>query len=362
MSRVLHILGRMERGGAELRTLEVMRALSGRHRCDVCVLSGRAGELDDAVRELGGAVHPIGLGPRFTPRFLGLLRRERYDVVHSHVHYVSGFMLMLARLAGVRGRVAHFRNSTDGGAATVTRRLRNALLRGAMDRFATDILGVAEAALDGAWDLRWRQDPRCRVIYNGIPLARERDSSPRIGGPVLLHIGALRRAKNHHKLLAVFAALRRRVPEVTLQLAGADQGELAALRQQAAALGITDCVHFLGARDDVAALIERADLMIFPSLWEGLPGAVLEAAADGLPVLASDLPVLGEMTKYLPQLAVLPVAAADDVWADNAALLLRTRTAEARVAARRAFADTPFTLPRCVAQFDELWSRYAADA
>jgi len=359
MSRVLHVLGRMDRGGAELRTLEVMRALAGRHRCDVCVLSGLPGELDDAVRELGGAVHPIGLGPRFAPRFFNLLRRERYDVVHSHVHYVSGFMLMLARAAGVRGRVAHFRNSTDGGAISVRRRLRDALLRGAMDRFATDILSVAEAALDVAWGPRWRQDPRCRVIYNGIPLAREREAAPpRTGGPVLLHIGALRRAKNHGKLLAVFAALRRIVPEVTLQLAGADQGELAALRRQVEALGISDCVHFLGARGDVAALIERADLMIFPSLWEGLPGAVLEAAADGLPVLASDLPVLHEMTKHLPQLAVLPVAAADEVWADHAALLLRTRTADARAAARRAFADTPFTLPRCVAQFDALWSRY----
>lgn len=358
MSRVLHVLGRMERGGAELGTLELMRALESRHRCDVCALSGRPGALDGEVRRLGGEVHLIDLGPTFVSRFVGLLRRERYDIVHSHVFYSSGFILGLARAAGVPRRIAHFHSSTDGHPPTIVRRLRDALLRGLIDACATDIVSCSEAAEDAVWGARRHGDPRCRVLYLGIPLPQRSSREPSRGaGPVLLHIGTLRRPKNHRKLLTVFAALLRRVPSAVLQLAGADGGEEVALKRQAYELGIAERVYFLGARGDVDALIQQADLMIFPSLWEGLGCAVLEATAEGLPVLASDIPAMHEITRYLPRVRILPVAASDEMWADVAVEMLQTATLDERKAAREAFAETPFTLPRAVARFDELWSR-----
>lgn len=232
------------------------------------------------------------------------------------------------------------------------------LLRGAIDACATEILSCSEAAQNAAWATRRRSDPRYRVIYFGIPLPERSGRAPLSGTrPVLLHIGGLRRPKNHSKLLAVFAALLRRAPGAVLQLAGADGGELVALKRQADELGIAESVYFLGAREDVDALIQQSDLMIFPSLWEGLPGAVLEASADGLPVLGSDIPVMQEIKRYLPRVRILPVAASDESWADAAVDMLRTTTSDEREAARGAFAETPFTLPRSVAQFDALWSR-----
>ncbi len=67
-----------------------------------------------------------------------------------------------------------------------------------------------------------------------------------------------------------------------------DGGTRKAMKRLAARLGVTDCITFLGERDDVALLMKASDLLVLPSRWEGLPLTLLEAAACNLPVVASD--------------------------------------------------------------------------
>jgi hypothetical protein len=106
--RVLNVFGQMERGGAELRAVELAEAFRpDQVRSDFLVLSGLDGVLDDRVRAAGGDVVKCALSPSFMWKFYRLLRQRRYDVVHSHVHYFSGVILSLARIAGIRGRVSH---------------------------------------------------------------------------------------------------------------------------------------------------------------------------------------------------------------------------------------------------------------
>jgi hypothetical protein len=101
---ILHLFGRMDRGGAEMRTLDVMRrADRGRFRLHFCALSGRRGELDEEIRSLGGEVHLLPLSASFPWKFRRLLREGRFDVVHSHVHYPSGYLLRLAAKEGTPG-------------------------------------------------------------------------------------------------------------------------------------------------------------------------------------------------------------------------------------------------------------------
>lgn len=113
--KVLHIFGRMSYGGAEKRTLDLMRHIDRkRYHFHFCVLSGQSGELDKEIQHLGGSIHYIALSLAFPFKFLQLLRREQYDVVHSHIHYSSGLILWLSALANVPIRIAHFRNTSDG--------------------------------------------------------------------------------------------------------------------------------------------------------------------------------------------------------------------------------------------------------
>jgi glycosyltransferase involved in cell wall biosynthesis len=114
--------------------------------------------------------------------------------------------------------------------------------------------------------------------------------------PRVLSVGRLIDQKGHRYLLQAFPAVRRAFPQAELTIAGSGWLE-PELRQLANDLGVVDCVHFLGQRSDVPDLLRAADVFAFPSLYEGLPGALVEAMLSGCAVVASDLPVTRELIK-----------------------------------------------------------------
>ena len=329
---VLHVFGRMNRGGAESRTMEVMRRLDPRrHRLLFCALSGKTGEFDDEIRALGGEVYYSRLGVRFPWRFVRLLRRVRPDVVHSHVHLASGFILLLARIAGVRGRIAHFRSTGDGRSDSPVRRGYRRAMRRLVGRNATRILAVSNAAMASALGNTWTQDPRCRVIPNGVDIETLRLATPypkaELGlsqhQRIVLVVGRDNPAKNRGGALSIFAVLAAKTPDAMLLFVGADRSETRAdLEAVAKGQDLADRVRFLGQRDDLPRLLATADLVLAPSIREGSPGAILEAAALGVPVLASDIPSIEEVADEIPCVHTLPLTAADAVWVTKAVELL----------------------------------------
>ncbi len=365
--RILHVFSRMDRGGAEMRTLELLRKIDpARFTFEFCATSGERGELDAEIAKLGGKVHHLALGLGFAPRFAALLREGRFDVVHSHLLHTSGWMLQLARKARVPVRVAHFRSTDSGRSNSVRRRAQRWLLSRLIDAHATHILAVSEAAMNACWRAGWQQDARCTVIYNGLDLApfqapldtamvrAEFGIAP--DAPFYIHVGNLRPPKNHARLLEIFASIAAAQPQAWLLLAGKGGNDIeAALRATLAQRGLAERVIFAGERDDVPRLLRAADLMIFPSRWEGLPGAVLEASAAGVPVLASRLPVIAEIERYLPLLKSLSLEDGNEVWAAAAGAQNRAATLEARAGAARDFANGPFNVDTCLAAHARVW-------
>ena len=149
------------------------------------------------------------------------------------------------------------------------------------------VIAVSRSAAHG-----WRralapmQGPRLPVacVPNGIAAmaAQGRTGS----GATILCVARLTPQKQHATLLTAFARLRQRRPDAQLLLVGTGPLE-ARLRRLAERLGIAGTVAFLGRRDDVAALMAKADLLALPSVFEGLPLVALEAMAAQLPVVAS---------------------------------------------------------------------------
>jgi glycosyltransferase involved in cell wall biosynthesis len=313
-----------------MRTLELFRILDrSLYVFEFCALSGRSGELDDQIAALGGTVHPMRLGIVFPWAFLRLLRQRRYDVVHSHVHFFSGVILVLAALAGVPRRIAHFRSTEDGKGHGPRRRARNMILRHLLKRSATDIVGVSRAALDIALGSAWPADPRCQVIYSGIAVENFRVTPDganvrrEFGLPsdatLVIHVGRLSAEKNHERLVRIFLRFAQLVPGARLLIVGkrdaAIEARMAAVSNQG---HCGDRIVLAGIRKDIGRLLASSDLMLFPSLREGLPGAVVEAAAAGLPVLASDIPGIAELAGRLPGLRTISLSLSDDDWANYA--------------------------------------------
>ncbi len=359
---ILHVFGRMNRGGAETRTLEVLRRLDpSEFRLHFCAFSGLPGDLDDEIVRLGHEVHHA----RTLPRFARLLAELRPDVVHSHVHMASGAFVSLARLAGVPTRITHFRSTGDGQRSTRARRLRQALLRRAIDRCSTHIVGVTDGVLREAWRPDWRSDPRCSVIYNAVDVERLkalpcRTAFSHDAAPALIHVGNVTPAKNHLRLLSIFDRLLTTHPRAQLVLIGAGTEEL-----KAAHCPRTSEVVALGPRDCAPAYMRAASALVLPSSREGLPGVVLEAAASGVPVVASDLPGVIDVQRLHPYpraIQTVPLAASDETWI--AAIMRATLdwTTSDRQEAARAFEATPFTVHRAKAALELVWRAARARA
>lgn len=325
MTTVLHVFGAMDVGGAEMRTLDLLRDLTPRGLdFHFLTLSGYAGVLAEEIEGLGGRIHPIRLDVHFPIRYLKLLRHVRPDAVDSHVATFSGALLLGARLAGVPIRIAHFRSDGDGHADTTRRRLQRGVMRLLIRTCATRIVGVSPASLTGGYSPSWAHDPRARVIVNGVRVSAHEagiasnlrkeigvDAVPM----VVLHVGRPSPEKNRVRAVAVLRALRDAGEDAHLAFvggAGVDSQDVAAT---ASADGLEDRVHHLGSRRDAHALMRQADVVVLPSTREGLPGVVLEALALGTPVVAADLPGVRFIAEQVSGVVAVGLEESDAAWA-----------------------------------------------
>lgn len=159
---------------------------------------------------------------------------------------------------------------------------------------------------------------RIRVIPNGIRVEQyvQRGAPKQLRvrwglpeeGKIVGTVAALSPQKGLEYLIRAIAAVRREHPDVHLVMAG--DGPLhRTLEQLAQKLGTKEGVHFLGYQEDIPALLGALDIFVMPSLWEGLPYALLEAGAAGLPVIATAIP--GNTDIIIPEQTGLLVPPAD---------------------------------------------------
>ena len=113
--------------------------------------------------------------------------------------------------------------------------------------------------------------------------------------PVLLNIGRHEYQKGQRNLIEAVGELVRDYPDLVLLIAGREGNVTAQLRSTIAHLGLEDNVVLLGHRKDVGDLLTAADVFVFPSVYEGLGGALLEAMMMRVPVVASDIPTFREV-------------------------------------------------------------------
>jgi glycosyltransferase involved in cell wall biosynthesis len=279
-------------GGAENVVLRLARAL--RERGDEpTIATMSSGWMTERAQSDGLPVWIVpqrpGIDVAWVVRFARQLRRERIDVLHTHDFAMNTFGAAAALLARVPAV------STIHGRHWVTDRPRRALAYRALRRLGVPIVAVSED-LAGFLAVGLRV-PRAQlqVVHNGIPIPHapagddpQRRASARglLGIPsdlaLVVAVGNLYPVKDHATLLRALA----RLPGARVAIAGRGDQE-APLRKLAAQLGLADRVHLLGLRDDVDTVFAAADVFVQPSLSEGLPLAVLEAMANGLPVVAT---------------------------------------------------------------------------
>ena len=340
--RILHVVGSMNRGGAETWLMHVLRRVDPvDFHMDFLVHTSEHGAYDDEISDAGSLVIPC-LNPKYPPQYARNFKKVLseygpYDVVHSHVHHYTGFVLRLVHSTGVQTLIAHSHNDTRGPEeqAGKTRRMYLNLMKLMISRYAHCGLAASTEAAEDLFGPHWADDPRWRILYCGIdlePFAQTVDPQ-RIRGElgipreafIVGHVGRFSEQKNHTFLIDIASEVAKDAADIRFLLVG--NGPLRpAIEQKVEKLGLRDKVIFTGVRADVPRLMLGAmDAFILPSLYEGLPLVLIEAQAAGLPCMFSG--VLTEEADIVKHLVKrLPVDGQAFIWADAILAMQRNKT------------------------------------
>jgi L-malate glycosyltransferase len=222
-------------------------------------------------------------------RMQNFLRKGRFDVVHTHDLWSNLIGVPAAKMAGVRVIVSSQRDLSHDPWYKTT---KGRLLR-AVQRRSNAVLTNAQAIRAGLVQEEGLAPAKVRVIYNGVDVGRfanaradrERLFPGTAGQKLVVLVGNMHsEVKGQATLIGAAARVVGRFPQTSFLLVG-DGERRAHFEQQAAAFGAK--FLFLGTRDDVPAVLSVCDIAVLPSAAEGMPNAVLEYMAAGLPTIAS---------------------------------------------------------------------------
>lgn len=250
---------------------------------------------EEEMVERGCKVHHVpqrSESPRKHVRAIRLvLRSEGYDVLWSHKTTLSSVEdLDEAKRLGVPIRIAHSHATENMG--NMFTAVMHSLNRKRIKGIATDFYACSARAGEYFYpaSVSFEVKQNAFNIHKFSYDCQKREEIRHdlgIGESfVLVHVGHLSPVKNHQKILHVFKEICECKQDSTLLLCG--DGDLReSLKRLAKDLGIDHRVRFLGVRNDIPAILSASDAFIFPSFHEGLPYAVLEAQANGLPCVVS---------------------------------------------------------------------------
>lgn len=297
--RIAHLIDLLNWGGAQ--KLEVTFAQVARDRqIDFTVISLRHDEhtpIPDELAQSGAHVITFPARSLFDPlriiRLVRFLRRERFDILHTHLTYANILGALAGKLASVP--VVATLHSTGFDARhdhPIKRRLEAFALRYGARR----IIAVGQTVADAH---RARLGGRVLdVIPNAVAISPALAPEHRIAlraqliddpsKKILIAVGRFSPPKGYADLIAAFDLVHRAHPDTALVIVGdgALRDEISA---RIAAHQLQADVHLLGARNDVPALLAASDVYVLSSHYEGLPLTLLEAMSAGLPCVVTNV-------------------------------------------------------------------------
>ena len=253
-------------------------------------------------------------------RLAKLLRSEGVDILHCQRHQATVYGAIAARLAKTRVVLAHVHGLNR------SRKLRRRLINVLVLRWVSKIIAVSATAREDVVKCnRFVQPDQVICLNNSIDCGRfadvllsREDAKESLGlnagSFVFGTVGRLAPTKGLTYLINAFATVKTHVPNSHLIIVG-DGRIRDELERVVAAAGLKDVIHFLGYRTDVEKVLKAMDIFVMASIAEGMPGALLEAMAAGIPCVATQV---GGIPDVLEQgrLGVLVPAANENALAE----------------------------------------------
>ncbi len=274
--------------------------------------------LKKEIKANGGRVYEVVMRNYRPLQYMGYLARiinkGNYDIIHCHGNSATlAVELIVAKLCKVKVRIAHCHNST------CDHKIIHYILKPLFNHSLTHAFACSEKA--GTWIYGKK---KFTVINNGIPVMdyfyheEIRNQYRKALGyeehKVIGHIGHFSYQKNQEFLIQVFSQLYKSDNTYRLLLIG--DGDLKMeLTKQVKDLGLTEVVCFYGETLEVPNLLQAMDIFVFPSRFEGLGIAVIEAQSSGLPCIVSD--AIPQEAKVTDLIHYLSLTDSIDLWVDT---------------------------------------------
>ena len=337
MKKVLVVIQFLRRGGVELAAVNFATKLN-KEKFDVSFLLVNPDDNQDEIlhKELSEQGYNIYLVPNNCSGYLNRYRflcsffaENKFDIVHSHVIFFSGIVLAAAKKNDIPVRVAHSHITKWNHNETLKYKIYKSFMRVLINNCATVKFACSDDAgtfmygnksyakngvyIPNAVDCQRFafDDDKRRQIRNEFNVS---DSTVLVG-----HIGTVYRIKNQSFLVQVVSEMIKTNQDIKCVMVG-EPIEREQVEQKAVELGISKNVIFAGSRADTDAFYSAFDIMIFPSLHEGLPLSLIEAQAAQLPCIVSDS--VNHSVKFNTNFNFKSLNESADKWSDSAFKLL----------------------------------------
>lgn len=301
MLRILCIVASMDAGGAETFLMKIFRNVDKNQiEMDFCVGTKRKGYYNDEILSNGGKIFYVTMKSKnffvFCKDLISLLQNKHYDcVIRIGASSLTAIELWIAKICGVPCRILRSSNAgtlIDQGIHGII----HTILRVPLTSAAT--VKIAPSYLAGEYTFGKRIAKKDLIILkNGLTIkdftfSEEWRKQIRkdfgIKNEIVVgHVGRFNRQKNHDYLLDVFKEFSKSKENVVLLLVGIGELEIQ-IQEKARKLDLLDKIIFTGVRSDVSHLLMAMDILVFPSIYEGMPNVVIEAQCTGLPCVISD--------------------------------------------------------------------------
>lgn len=332
--RILHVFGRLNRGGAETMIMNLYRNMDrSKVQFDFVVHTDEECAYDSEIESLGGIIHHV-------PKYTGinhfqykkvwrnfLKEHSCYKIIHSHVRSTASIYLRIAKKRGLH-TISHSHNTSSGkGVASMAKNIMQYQIR-----FIADNLF---ACSKGAGDWLFGKKRNYIVLKNAIDTREfrfneemrqiKRDELKVQGKFVIGHVGRFDAQKNHDFLIDIFNAIHLKDEKAVLVLIG--DGLLKKnVEEKINGYQLNNNVILTGVRTDIAELLQAMDVFLFPSLFEGLPVTLIEAQATGLPCVISDR-ITNEIVIEEELITFVSLKDAVEIWEDE---VLKNKSIEVR--------------------------------
>lgn len=292
MIRILHVVKNMNIGGAETMIMNFYRKIDkNKIQFDFLCMTEEKGNYDDEIYKLGGRIFRVPSPNKGRIKNLNsiykLLKKEKFDGIHSHVSFYSGYILLVSKLVKIKLRICHSHTTNDTRKINIIRYIYNHFSKFLIKIFATVKLSCGDKAGKYLYG-----NNNYEIINNGIDLdsynriseVEIKKFKEQLGIPkdylVIGHVGRFEKVKNHSYFINFAKELAKYNDKFKIVLVG-DGTEKDIIFNSIKSNNLEDKFVFTGFRSDINFFMKSFDLFVMPSLYEGFPLVIVEALAGG---------------------------------------------------------------------------------